>query len=67
MGRQLTPEEKAAYEAKRRGRLKEASEQMGLKEEFVDELEKKAREAVLADDEWEKELDRKNRAKAGIE
>ena len=66
MGRGLTPEERAAYEKRRQKNLQEASRKLGISAERLEELREKARSEVITE-EWEKELNRKNRAKAGIE
>lgn len=66
MGRGLTPEERAAYEKQRQESLQEASRKLGITAERLKELEEKARPEVVSD-EWEKELNKRNRAKAGIE
>ena len=67
MGRGLTPEELAEYEAKRRKELEENARKLGVTPEWILEQQAKATAELEADDEWEKELDRKNREKAGIE
>lgn len=65
MGRDLTPQEREEYEKKRRRQLEENCRRLGIS---VEEHERLYRKAVAEmDDEWEKELDAKNRAKAGIE
>lgn len=66
MGRPLTPEEMAAYEKRRQESLKEASHKLGIPAERLEELQEKSRLEVITE-EWEKEPNRKNRAKAGIE
>ena len=66
MGRGLTPEERAAYEKRRQEDLQEASRKLGIPVERLEELREKARSEVITE-EWEKELNMKNRAKAGIE
>lgn len=68
MGRALTPQEREEFEKKRRKQLEENSRRLGLSAEEHERLYQKALAEVLAEgDEWEKELDAKNRAKAGIE
>lgn len=66
MGRGLTPEERAAYEKRRQEDLQEASRKLGIPVERLEELQEKARSEVITE-EWEKQLNRKNQAKAGIE
>ena len=66
MSRGLTPEERAAYEKRRREDIQEASRKLGMPAEKLNDLYEKARSEVITE-EWEKELNRKNRAKAGIE
>lgn len=68
MGRALTPHEREEFEKKRQKQLEENSRRLGLDVEERERIYRKALADVLAEgDEWEKELDAKNRAKAGIE
>ena len=67
MGRPLTPEEMAAHEKRRAESTKRAAALMGIPVDKLLELEEKARLECEKDTSWEAELDRKNRAKAGIE
>lgn len=67
MGRPLTPEELAEFEARRKAQNEKTANALGMSAEYLDEIRRKAAEEVHADDSWEKELNRKNRAKAGIE
>ena len=48
-------------------RGKRAAKMMGISYEDLESIRKKAADEVHADDSWIKELDKKNRAKAGIE
>ena len=43
-----------------------AAELLGIPYETLVEIENRAREEVLSDDSWEKELAEKNKRKAGI-
>lgn len=65
MGRDLTPEERKEFERKRRKQIEETAGIFGMSAEEHERLYKKA--VAEMDDDWEKELDAKNRAKAGIE
>lgn len=67
MGRPLTPEELAEFEARRKTENEKTAKALGMSAEHLDEIRRKAAKKVRADDSWEKELNRKNRAKAGIE
>lgn len=68
MGRELTPQEREEFERKRRKQLEENSSRLGLSVEERERLYQEALAEMLAEgDDWEKELDAKNRAKAGIE
>lgn len=67
MGRPLTPEEMAAYEKERAESAKRTAALLGMSVDKLLELEEKARLECEKDTSWEDELDRKNRAKAGIE
>lgn len=68
MGRALTPQEREEFEKKRQKQLEENSRRLGLDVEEHERIYRKALADVLAEgDEWERELDAKNRAKAGIE
>ena len=67
MGRPLTPQEEAEFNRKRREALERNAALMGISVEEIERREAAARAALDADTEWEKELDAKNRARAGIE
>lgn len=68
MGRDLTPQEREEFEKKRRKDLEKISRLTGISVEEHERIYQKALSELRSeDDEWEKELDRKNRAKAGIE
>lgn len=47
-------------------RLDESAERLGISPEFLKKIEENARAEIYADDDWEKELDARNRARAGI-
>lgn len=68
MGRELTPQEREEFEKRRRKQLEENTRRLGISVEERERIYQKALSEMLAEgDEWEKELDAKNRAKAGIE
>ena len=67
MGRKLTPEEKAEIDKIHRESKERTAKVFGITVEELEEIEAKARAQVEADDSWEKELDARNRARAGIE
>lgn len=68
MGRDLTPQEREEFEKKRRKDLEKISRLTGISMEEHERIYQKALSDLRSEgDEWEKELDRKNRAKAGIE
>lgn len=68
MGRDLTPQEREEFEKKRRKQLEEICSRLGISVEEHERIYQKALSETLAEgDDWEKELDARNRAKAGIE
>ena len=68
MGRALTPQEQAEFDKKRCKQLEEICGRLGISVEEHERIYQRALSETLAEgDEWEKELDAKNRAKAGIE
>jgi len=67
IGKPLTPEEMAAYEKQRAESAKRTAALLGISVDKLSEIEKKARAECEKDTSWEAELDRNNRAKAGIE
>ena len=67
MGKPLTEAEMREYEERRRKSLERSSKLLGIPVEEIERREAEARAKLEADDTWEKELDAKNRAKAGIE
>lgn len=68
MGRELTPQEREEFEKRRRKQLEENTRRLGISVEERERIYQKALSETLAEgDDWEKELDAKNRAKAGIE
>ncbi len=66
MGRELTPKESEEYLKYREEQGHKAAELLGIPYETLVEIENRAREEVLSDDSWEKELAEKNKRKAGI-
>lgn len=66
MEREVTPEELKEYEEYRRKCMERNAELMGLSVDELIKIEEKARAEVLADDEWEKELNERNKSRAGI-
>lgn len=67
MGRKLTDEERKAYERRRKESLERNATLLGISADEIERREAAARAMLDADDEWERELDARNRAKAGIE
>lgn len=68
MGRKLTETEMLEYQEQRKKNLEKSSALLGIPVEEIEHLEAKARaELEKKGNDWEKELDKKNRAKAGIE
>lgn len=67
MGRKLTDEERKAYEHRRKESLERNAALLGISADEIERREAAARVMLDADDEWERELDARNRAKAGIE
>ena len=67
MGRPLTEAELREYEERRRKSAEETAKLLHISVEELERMEAEARAKLDADDTWEKELDAKNRAKAGIE
>lgn len=67
MGRKLTPEEISEFQKQRIKDIELSSQKLGMTLEQLEKLHRKARESVVLDDSWEKELDERNRKKAGIE
>ena len=66
MGRELTPEEMIEYKKQREKRGKEIAEMLGIPYDTLLEIEQKATEEVLSDTSLKKELNEKNKHKAGI-
>lgn len=66
MGRELTLEEMAQHKNRREKSDKEIAEMLGIPLDTFLEIERKATEAALSDTSWEKELNEKNKRKAGI-
>lgn len=64
MGKGFTPEELAEWEAKRRREREETAKKLGVTADWLEKKEAEARAEL--DDEWEQELNRKYREKAGI-
>lgn len=67
MGHKLTDEERKAYERRRKESLERNAALLGISADEIERREAAARAMLDADDEWERELDARNRAKAGIE
>lgn len=67
MGCKLTDEERKAYERRRKESLERNAALLGISADEIERREAAARAMLDADDEWERELDARNRAKAGIE
>lgn len=67
MGRKLTPEEISEFQKQRRKEIELSSQKLGMTPEQLEKFHRKARESVVLDNSWEKELDKRNRNKAGIE
>lgn len=67
MGRALTEEELVEYNKQRRETMKRTAELMGISVEEIERIEAKARaELEKEGDGWEKELNERNKARAGI-
>lgn len=67
MGRKLTPEEITELQKRRNKDIELSAKKLGITPKRLEELHRKARESIILDDSWEKELDERNRKKAGIE
>lgn len=67
MGRKLTDAERKEYEQRRKESIERSAALLGITPAEIEKREAAARAKLAADDEWEKELDAANRAKAGIE
>ncbi|MGN0518052.1 MAG: hypothetical protein ACI4II_04950 [Acutalibacteraceae bacterium] len=66
MGRDLTPEELKEFEERRREDDQHIAKIFGITVEELRTRRKKASDEVHADDSWEKELNERNKRKAGI-
>lgn len=66
MGRKLTDEELKEFQEKRKDTAEKISHSFGITIEELEIMENEAREATYNDTAWEKELDARNKAKAGI-
>lgn len=67
MSRPLTDEEMRKFKERQRAAAERTAKLLGISVEELEARENAARAKIEAEgDEWEKELDRKNKAKAGI-
>lgn len=67
MARKLTEAERKEYEKRRKESIERNAALLGITPAEIEKREAEARAKLTADDDWEKELDARNRAKAGIE